>query len=194
MANGWRSRAGLVMAGLMVGLMAAVTIGLTASPASACSFAFRPDLAIVGSPQAGGNLHIIGRGFVGTDGDVSASCGGDYDFVPAPPITLIVDFTTLSGPRSVALTAPVDGPRIPHEDAEAGFEAAYTIDATTAVPPDATAVAVRVDGWFGGETEAEISGAVATTVTTAPVTPVAPVAPQSATPATAVAGDPSFTG
>lgn len=175
----------------MAALVGASVIALAPTPASACSFVFPKDIAVVGSPEAGGTLRIVGRGFVAIDGEVSASCGGDFDFVPAPPVTVVVAFTTLSGPRSIALTAPVTGPRTPREEAEPLLQASYTIDVTTPIPLDATAVTVRVEF---EEVDATISGAVATTVPPAPTTPAAPSVPAAATPATAVAGSPSFTG
>jgi len=184
MANRWGTRIGLTMA-VLVG---AVTIALAATPASACSFAFPGDVTIEGRPEAGGALVLGGSGFVSIDGEVSAACGGDYDFVPAAPLTLVVDFTTLSGPRSTALVAPVTGPRIPNADWKAGDEDAYVIDVSTPIPADATAVTVHAEGWFGEPVTATVSGAVATTV------PVTPTTPASAAPADAVAGSPRFTG
>lgn len=188
MAARWGARLG----GAVAGLLAAATVVLIPSPASACSFAFPHDLAIAGEPEAGGTLHIVGQGFVAIEGEVDSMCGGDYTFVPAAPVTIVVDFTTLSGPRSVALTAPVSGPRIPSDDDDLiGLEANYTIDVTTAIPLDATAVVAHVADGSETEAEATISGAVATTV---PVAPAGPAAPPAAAPANAVAGSPTFTG
>lgn len=169
----------------MAVLVGSATVGLTPTPASACSFSFLGRLAVEGRPQAGGTLSIAGSGFVAIDGELTAGCGGDYAFVPADPVRLVVDFATLSGPRSVVVVATPTGPRIPHEQAEPGFDDAFGFKIEAAIPTDATAVQVRAQGLLVDPVSAAISGAGATTV---------PVAPPEAAPALAETGKPTFTG
>lgn len=184
MAHRRNERVGLVM----VLLAGAATVLLTPSPASACSVGSARTFEIEGAPQAGGTLEITGTGWWSTTGFMDADCSGDWTFVPVLPMTVVVDFQTMSGPRSIAIVAVVDGPTLPHQDATEDLDEQYVLDASAAIPPDATSVVAHLGRY---EAEADISGAVATTV---PAPPTTPAAPASAAPANAVTGSPTFTG
>lgn len=178
-----RSRVAMAMA--MAVLVAAATIVFTPSSASACSFA-PASTTIAGEPHAGGTLELEGRNWFYAPDGVGAMCEGTI--LPLGPVTIVVSFTTLSGPRSVASMAEVSG-----ESSNQIDQSSYTFRAEVAIPPDATAVEVEAtSGGFRATDTALISGAAATTVPQAPTS--RPDAPTAATPATAVSGDPSFTG
>ena len=166
-------------------VVATVSVAVLApTPASACSFA-PPRVEVVGEPTAGGTLELAGSNWFHAPGGVNSLCQGTI--LPLDPVTLVLHFTTLSGPRAVAMTARVDGPVGTVVD-----QTTYTFVAQAPIPPDATAVDVEVSSQaYEVDLMAAITGAVATTVPPAPTTPAAPA---TAAPANAVSGSPSFTG
>lgn len=194
MAMRGRSSIGLAMAMAVVVVVGAATIALTPSPASACSFT-PPTLGLQGYALsgegirgpglvAGARMSIGGIGYFTIDGEVFPNCSGDYDFVPRPPVTVVVEFQTLSGPRSTTVIAEVSKARIPREEADDALPDQFHIEVDILIPGDATSVRVQADSL---RVEQEITGAVATTV------PIAPGG-SAAAGAAPVDGSPTFTG
>ena len=176
--------------GRSIWFVAALTVAsavalVPASPASACSF-IPPMVAIEGTPTAGGTLLISGNGWFTIDGEVDGMCQGDYTFRARTPVTVVVRWTTLSGPRSQAVTATVDTPdRQPDEFVDGDFTFAVQVP----IPVDATAVTVDADGEGTATDTATIAGATATTVAPAATPPS--TTPPAATP---IVGTGSYTG
>lgn len=178
----------------MAVLVSAAVIGLTPSAASACSFV-PPTLGLIGhypdgTPfrvpglMAGAPMTITGMGFFTVDGELLPDCSGDYDFVSQPPVTLVIDYTTLSGPRSTAVVAEVSDARIPREDADDALADQFHISVDVPIPADATSVVVHAGSV---EAASDIEGAVPTTVP-------AGNGGSDATPAAPVSGNATFTG